>query len=1597
MDSVWNDYTLTGDASGSYYVGLTDVWWYAVDIYGNTDSCMMTVTVIDTVPPMIICPDDIVQLAGQDSCSAFVVVPQPAVYDNCEIDSVWNDYNFSSNATDVYDVGITEVWWFVSDIYGLTNSCMMTITVLDEQPPVVTCPDDVQGYADYTGCEGYVEVPPATATDNCEVDSIWNSYNLTGNASDTYEVGATDVWWFAVDIYGNSDSCMMIVTIDDTIAPVITCPPDTIVYAMADSCWADVVLPPAMAIDNCEVDSVWNDYTMTGDASGSYYVGLTEIWWYAVDIYGNTDSCMMSVEVIDTIPPQITCPDDFVTVAGVDSCSAYVSVPLPIATDNCEIDSVWNDYNFSSNASDVYDVGVTDIWWYVVDIYANIDSCMMTVTVNDDQPPVVICPDDITGYANETACEGYIDIPLAITTDNCEVDSVWNSYNLTTNASDTYEVGATDVWWFAVDIYGNIDSCMMIVTIDDTIPPVITCPADTIVYAMIDSCWAYVVLPPATATDNCEVDSVWNGYNLSGDASDLYEVGATDVWWYAVDIYGNTDSCFMIVSVVDSVPPIITCPDDIIWYAGPDSCEAFVPVPQPDVIDNCGALEAINDYNGTTDASDVYVVGTTDVWWFVADIYGNADSCMMTITVIDTIPPQIACPDDIGQNTDSTSCSAYVTVPVPVASDNCQLESLVNDYTGTDDASATYYIGTTEVTWIAIDIYGNVDSCFTIITVADSIPPQITCPDDIMVITDPDSCYADVIVPLATASDNCEVDSIWNDYTMTANASSIYPAGSTIVNWFAVDIYGNIDSCFMVVTVVDSIPPIIICPDDIVWYTGPDSCEAFVPVPPREVIDNCGAVEAINDYNGTTDASDIYVVGTTDVWWFVADIFGNADSCMMTITVIDTIPPQIACPDDIGQNTDSTSCSAYVTVPIPVASDNCQLESLVNDYTGTDDASATYYIGTTVVSWIATDIYGNVDSCFTTITIADSIPPQIVCPDDIMVITDPDSCYADVIVPLATATDNCAVDSVWNDYTMTNNATATYPAGVTIVNWYAVDIYGNWDSCFMTVTVVDSIPPEITCPDDIVWYVAPDSCEAFVPVPQPLVIDNCGVLDAINDYNGTTDTSDIYPVGITTVIWTVPDFVGNEASCSMTITVIDTIPPEITCPDDIIQSTDSTSCSAMVYVPLPDTSDNCEVDSVYNDYTGTNDASAVYNIGTTQVNWVVVDIYGNSDSCFMSITIVDSIPPVIICPDDIVEITLPDTCSAYIEVPLPDTTDNCAVDSAWNDYTMTGNASAIYQAGVTVVWWYAVDIYGNIDSCFMTITVLDSIPPTIICPDDIVWYVGPDSCEAFVPVPQPIVDDNCGAMDAINDYNGTTDASDIYPVGITYVTWTVPDLVGNQASCTMTITVIDTIPPVLPCPDDINHPTDSTTCSAFVTVPLPDAYDNCELDTLFNDYTGTGDASAVYNIGSTTVNWFAEDIYGNASTCSMVITIYDSIPPHIICPDDIVQITLPDSCAAYVIVPLPVTWDNCGVDHYWNDFTNSNDASGMYQAGVTVVNWFVVDIFGNMDSCSMTVAVVDSIPPEIFCPEDIIWYVGPDSCEAFVPVPKPVVNDNCGA
>src|ERR1051325_1085094 len=83
----------------------------------------------------------------------------------------------------------------------------------------------------------------------------------------------------------------------------------------------------------------------------------------------------------------------------------------------------------------------------------------------------------------------------------------------------------------------------------------------------------------------------------------------------------------------------------------------------------------------------------------------------------------------------------------------------------------------------------------------------------------------------------------------------------------------------------------------------------------------------------------------------------------------DTTPPTITCPGGITKFTDSGQNTATVNPGNPVAADNCQLKSVVGTRSDGQPVSAPYPIGTTVITWTATDAAGNKASCSQTIVV----------------------------------------------------------------------------------------------------------------------------------------------------------------------------------------------------------------------------------------------------------------------------------------------------------------------------------------------------------------------------------------------------------------------------------------------------------------------------------------------------------------------------------------------------------------------------------------------------------------------------------------------------
>ncbi|MBN2779167.1 MAG: gliding motility-associated C-terminal domain-containing protein, partial [Bacteroidales bacterium] len=215
------------------------------------------------------------------------------------------------------------------------------------------------------------------------------------------------------------------------------------------------------------------------------------------------------------------------------------------------------------------------------------------------------------------------------------------------------------------------------------------------------------------------------------------------------------------------------------------------------------------------------------------------------------------------------------------------------------------------------------------------------------------------------------------------------------------------------------------------------------------------------------------------------------------------------------------------------------------------------------------------------------------------------------------------------------------------------------------------------------------------------------------------------------------------------------------CPAPVAVNTDADECTASgVDLGTPTVDDNCTILSV------TNDAPAVFPIGSTIVTWTVTDGSGNIATCEQIVTVTDIELPTIVCPAPVAVNTDADECTASgVVLGTPTVDDNCTILSVTNDAPM------VFPIGTTVVTWTVTDGSGNIATCEQIVTVTDIELPTIVCPEDI------SSCSNVITLVEPMVSDNCGIADITND------APTVFAAGTTTVTWTVTDVNGNISTC----------------------------------------------------------------------------------------------------------------------------------------------------------------------------------------------------------------------
>ena len=182
----------------------------------------------------------------------------------------------------------------------------------------------------------------------------------------------------------------------------------------------------------------------------------------------------------------------------------------------------------------------------------------------------------------------------------------------------------------------------------------------------------------------------------------------------------------------------------------------------------------------------------------------------------------------------------------------------------------------------------------------------------------------------------------------------------------------------------------------------------------------------------------------------------------------------------------------------------------------------------------------------------------------------------------------------------------------------------------------------------------------------------------------------------------------------------------------------------------------------------------------------------------------DITPPMIICPANLTV-----ACSA--DVPAANFAGGSATDNidAVPVVTHVGDVSTGVNPRVIIRTYRASDSLGNTNDCAQTITVQDSIAPTITCPADITITANTNTCTAVVALGSPTANDNC-------TFTVTSNAPAIFPVGTTLVIWTATDSAGNTTTCTQRVKVLDSTLAITASPQDTTN-TLGTTATFSVT------------------------------------------------------------------------------------------------------------------------------------------------------------------------------------
>ncbi len=672
------------------------------DSSGNSTSCIQEFNIIDFDPPEIELEAEVEVDCGEDTDPEAIGIP--IVDDPCDNTELTYEDEVEQDECET----IIYRTWTAVDECGYTTTASQVIYVVDVEPPVFTfeeeeieafCGDDISPEA----------IGGPVVTDNCAGDLVVEYEDDIVPQPCGFVI---ERLWTARDACGNIADADQVIFLADNVAPVMTLPEDVTIQCSQEP--SPLLTGFADVDDGCddEPSVEFEDTIIEGDCDNSWTI---ERLWIAEDNCGNTTSGVQRITVVDTTAPVLEIPEDAIITCTSESDPSVTG--MAEATDNCDRPNVL----YSDEIIDGCPVQIRRTWT-ASDACGNSVSEVQLIEVFDQEPPVLVVPANVVVEGNGSTDPS--DTGSATAEDGCSVATV--THNDIIQGGCPGEIIRT---WTASDTCGNEVSADQVITLTDTEPPVLTCPADATV-GCGDTHPDPSVTRTATAEDACG-GAVTVTYSDLVDPDNENRIVRT---WMAEDDAGNTATCDQVITLVSAGGiELVGCPEDLEIL----SCES-VPSPADVVaVDACGNVmpvtfteETIRPvypwwwyWFGWVNDDDEFTIRRT---WTADDGNGGTLTCVQDIVVVESREIIFSgCPEDI-------TLTACDDVPPPAdvaAEDACgnPLDVVFTEETERDDHhdddwgwwfwKSKHHQGDDDGdtiirrTWTATDADGNTERC----------------------------------------------------------------------------------------------------------------------------------------------------------------------------------------------------------------------------------------------------------------------------------------------------------------------------------------------------------------------------------------------------------------------------------------------------------------------------------------------------------------------------------------------------------------------------------------------------------------------------------------------------------------------------------------------------------------------------------------------------------------------------------------------------------------------------------------------------------------------------------------------------------------------